>query len=156
MSPRCSGVTGVLAASVLVAACGGAGSSGDAEAMEPGGGVQPHGALALAPGSDATVEGIVVANSMDPCLLPDHDEPCLMDLGGVLTLDVGGNEVSVHYGGGEWPPCENPPVIREGEEARVGMRATVYAQVAEDDHFSGADLDTCGSDQYSIETAPAP
>jgi hypothetical protein len=102
------------------------------------------------------VKGVVVANSMDPCLLPDQDEPCLMDLGGVLTLAVGGNEVSVHYGGGEWPPCENPPAIRQGEEARVGMRATVYAEVVGDDHFSGADLDTCGSDEYSIETEAAP
>jgi hypothetical protein len=113
----------------------------------------PTGELDLVPGSDVTVDGVVVANSVDPCLLPDHDDGCVMGLGGILTVDADGHEVSVHYGGSEWPPCDNPPAISQGESARVGMRVTVYAEVTDDDHVSGADLDTCGSDEYHIDTA---
>lgn len=112
----------------------------------------PTGELALDPGADVTVDGVVMANSMDPCLLTDHDDDCVMGLGGILTVDTGGHEVSVYYGGGEWPPCDNPPAIVQGESARVGMQVTVYAQVTDDEHVSGADLDTCGADEYYIDT----
>jgi hypothetical protein len=157
MSTRSVGVTGVLAAaSVFLAACGGP--------------RRPETPLRSSPA--ATSKRVATSNSSPVRMPPSRasssptrwirvscrtkDEPCLMDLGGVLTLAVGSNEVSVHYGGGEWPPCENPPAIRQGEDARLGMRATVHAEVADDDHFSGADLDTCGSDAYSIETDAAP
>lgn len=111
-----------------------------------------HGALDLTPGTVVTIEGIVTSDSGDPCRFPDeHDEPCVEDLGQILTVDVDGRPVTVHYGGGEWPPCDNPTALYRAEQTRVGDRVTVVAEVVEDGHHSGADLDTCGSEDRRID-----
>jgi hypothetical protein len=108
--------------------------------------------LDLAPGSEVALEGVVTGNTVDACRFPDdHDEPCVEDLGEILTIDVDGEELTVHYGGGEWPPCDNVDALYDGQAARVGDHVSVVAEVVDDDHHSGADLDTCGAPDLRID-----
>lgn len=103
------------------------------------------------PGDEPTVRGVVVENSVDPCLFPeDHQEPCVTDGGEFLLLDVDGAAVKVHYGGGEWPPCDNVEALRQGEQARVDTQVEVFARAPEEEGPVGADLDTCPDSRYYI------
>lgn len=99
---------------------------------------------------EVRVEGVVTENTIDPCRIPDPAEPCVEGLPEHLIIDVDGHEVRVHYGGGEWPPCDNVAGLRQGEQTRVGDRVRVFA-VAADGGAAGPQLDTCPSPDYAIE-----
>lgn len=100
-------------------------------------------------GQEVTVTGVVVENSIDPCILPQNDEPCVEDVGFRLLLDAGGYEVSFLYGSGLGDPCLNHEASEQAADTRVGTTVQVFAEV-ESVKVSRVVLSACNSADYHI------
>lgn len=105
--------------------------------------------LGLVPGEAYTIKGVVVDNSLDPCVIDDHPDPC--DVGGpeFLRLDVDGAAMTVIYSYGEDEEC----LSRErghGGAARVGTRVEVFGRALGIGEVSGG-LDICQSEDHYID-----
>jgi hypothetical protein len=112
-------------------------------------GLESSEALGLTPGEEATLEGVVVENTIDPCVIDDHPDPC--DVGGpqFLRLDVDGAASSVTYSYGEDEECLSWE-SRHGGQARSGTGVEVFGLVTGEGEFSGT-IDTCAAEDYYIE-----
>jgi hypothetical protein len=106
--------------------------------------------LGLEQGEETTIVGTVVANTLDPCVIDDHPDPCAVGGPAFLRVEVDGVGMSVNYDYGEYEECESRVGLHTGAEARVGMRVEVFGLAAGGRDFSGT-LDVCASEEYYIE-----
>jgi hypothetical protein len=139
----------VVAFGFALAACG----SGVERAERPEAGTasdQTDAPMQFEEGEEATVRGVVVENTIDPCLFPDAEVICEEGIGRLLRLEVDRSPpVAVHYAGHHAEPCPNPDANRQAESARVGTTVEVFAEV-EAATNERVTLSVCGDLRYYV------